>query len=774
MSILGTNVLRTEDPKFLTSGGMYVQDHLLDDMVHIAYVRSPMGHARIANIDTTAAAAAPGVVGVWTAVEVDLASADALGLFNDKMSRPRIAADKVRYAGEIVAIVAAETPTLGTDAAELVEVDYEPLPAVVEVEAALEESAPLLFEDAKTNVAGSFPNAKADEGDPFADCEVVVTQRIVNNKVAPCPLEPRGALAVWENGRLTKWSSTQNAHGTRDGLAAVFGLERKQVRVVAPDVGGGFGAKNGLYPPEVLCCWVARALGRPAMWQETRTESMLDLGHGRAQIQYTTLGGDKDGNITAYHLRVIQDAGAYPEIGGVLPQMTRTMASGVYDIASVTFESTSVVTNSCPLAAYRGAGRPEAAAAIERTVDMFAAEIGMDPIEVRRRNFISADAFPFKTAIGTLYDSGDYDTALTKALDAAGYDALRAQQAQRLAAGDTKLLGIGLSTYVEITNPVREKEFGSIELQPDGSALVRTGSSAHGQGHHTTFAMIASDLTGIALNQIEVRHGDTDDVAHGWGTGGSKSLQNGGSAVREATFELIAQATEHAANLLEAATEDVALDTNRGMFHVVGTPALTTSWADIAAEVGGKSSDSVDGKNGGSVDGKNGSDSSQATLLAEHIFAPEGSTFPFGAHVCVVEVDTDIGEVTILRHVACDDCGIMVNPLLVAGQVHGGAAQGISQALFEEFVYDEYGNPLTSTFGDYLFPAASELPSFERIPLETTTPINPLGAKGIGESATIGSTPAVQNAVVDALSHLGVTHIDMPITPQRVWEALNR
>ncbi len=756
MSILGTSVLRTEDPQFLTVGGKYVHDHLIDNMVYVTYVRSPVAHARITSIDISAAKTAPGVVAVWTAEDVDVEPAAALPLFNDKMSRPRIASVKVRYVGEIVAIVSAETQSQAADAAELVEVDYEPLPAVVDAESALRKDAPLLFEDAGTNVAGGFPNES--EGDPFADCEVVVTQRIVNNKVAPCPLEPRGALAVWEDGRLTKWSSTQNAHGTRDGLARTFDLEREQVRVIAPDVGGGFGAKNGQYPSEVLCCWVARTLDRPALWQETRTESMLDLGHGRGQVQYAKMGGDKDGNITAYHLQVVQDAGAYPEIGGVLPRMTLTMTSGVYDIASVTFESQSIVTNSCPLAAYRGAGRPEAAAAIERTIDVFAAEISMDPSEIRRRNFIAADAFPFKTAIGTTYDSGDYDTALTKALTAAGYETLRSEQKQRRQAGDVKQLGIGLSAYVEITNPVREKEFGSIELRQDGSCLVRTGSSSHGQGHHTTFAMIASELTGIDMDKVEVRHGDTDDVAKGWGTGGSKSLQNGGSAVREATYELISQATEHAANLLEAAKDDVTLDAERGVFHVIGTPTVTANWSQIAAEVTSGSADD---------------DSSQATLLAEHVFAPEGSTFPFGAHVCVVEVDTDTGETSVLRHIACDDCGVMVNPLLVAGQVHGGAAQGISQALYEEFIYDPDGNPLTATFSDYLFPAASEFPSFERVPMETSTPINPLGAKGIGESATIGSTPAVQNAVVDALSHLGVRHVEMPITPQRVWETLN-
>ncbi|MFT7647402.1 MAG: carbon-monoxide dehydrogenase large subunit [Candidatus Poriferisodalaceae bacterium] len=750
MSILGTSVLRTEDPKFLTTGGEYIDDHRVDGMVYVAYVRSSMPHALIESIDIADAVDMPGVVGVWTGADIDLGHREPMPFFNQEMTRPRIATDRVRYAGEIVAVVAAESQAQAVDATEMIVVDYEPLEAVIDPEAALAPDAPVLHESVGNNVAVTFANEH--KGDPFADCDVVVSQRILNQRLAVCPLEPRGVLASWENGKLTTYSSTQNAHGTKTGVGAVFGLDDDQIRVIAPDVGGGFGAKNGQYPPEILAMWVAKALDRPALWQETRSESMVDLGHGRGQVQYTTIGGDAEGNIAAFHLRVVQDAGAYPEIGGVLPMFTRMMASGVYDIPTVTFESQSVVTNTCPTAAYRGAGRPEATAAIERAIDVYAAEIGMSPVDVRRKNLIPPDAFPFTTAIGTTYDTGDYEEALDRALAAAGYDELRAEQARRREAGDTRQLGIGVSTYVEITNPVLDNEFGSIELLPGGKALVLTGSSAHGQGHHTTFAMIASELTGIDMANIEVRHGDTDEVKQGWGTGGSKSAQNGGSAVREATQTLIEMAREQAANLLEASVDDVTLDTERGAFHVIGTPAITTGWSEVAASAALVPD--------------------QETLLAEHVFSPLGSTFPFGAHVSVVEVDTETGDIDIVRHIACDDCGIMVNPLLVAGQVHGGIAQGISQAMWEETLYDEYGNPQSTNFGDYLFPAASEFPSFERIPMETATPINPLGAKGVGESGTIGSTPAVQNAVVDALSTYGIRHIDMPLTPERVWKAI--
>jgi aerobic carbon-monoxide dehydrogenase large subunit len=757
-SIMGTRVVRTEDPALLTGRGTYVPNLVLGHALHVTYVHAPIAHARIAHIDTSAAKQAEGVVAVFVADDVDLVPSEPMRVFPGGMARPWVARDVVRYVGEIVAIVVTEHAHHGYDAVERVEVDYEPLDAVVAPADALARRV-LLFPDVGSNVCFTVA-AEADET-LFADCDVTVTQRMVNQRVAPCPLGVRSAAAVWADGRLTQWSTNQGAHDVKATLAAAHGVDSEAVRVITPDVGGAFGALSGVYPCEVLVGWVARRLGRPARWVETRTESMHDLGHGRAQTQTCTLGGTSDGRLRAFELSVLQDAGAYPLVGAVLPTMTRIMASGVYDIARIRFESTSVVTNTCPTVSYRGAGRPEAAAAIERMVDLFAAKIGMDPAELRRRNFFPPEAFPLRTASGGRYDTGEYRAALDRVLAGAGYDDLRVEQRRRRDARDPVALGIGLSTYVEITNPVRGGEYGSMEILPGGKAVVRTGASAHGQGHHTTFAMIASDLTGIPLDRIEVRHGDTDDIPRGAGTGGSKSLQLGGSAVRFATLAAIESAKAHAAELLEARPDDIVLDATRGCFHVVGVPAVASNWADVADAAARTSAGPSD-------------DSSATRIFADYDFKPEGSTFPFGAHLAVVEVDTETGKVTLLRHVACDDAGVIVNPLIVEGQVHGGLAQGIAQALYEEVRYDGDGNPLTGSFIDYAFPAASELPSFERIPQETPTPLNPLGAKGIGESGTIGSTPAVHNAVLDAVAHLGVVHIDMPCTPERVWAAIQQ
>ncbi len=525
------------------------------------------------------------------------------------------------------------------------------------------------------------------------------------------------------------------------------------MRVITPDVGGGFGAKHGVYPEELLVAWLARHLDRPVRWVETRSESMVSLGHGRGQVQRASLGGTRDGKLLAYRLQVLQDVGAYPAGATMLPYMTRMMATGVYDIPSVDVDVVDVVTNTTPMEAYRGAGRPEATAAIERMIERYAAETGIDSVELRRRNLVPPDAFPFTTPTRTTYDSGEYAAALDRVLAGAGYDALRAEQAQRRDAGDRLQLGIGLCMYVEITNPGAEPEYGSVEVLPDGSAVARTGTSAHGQGHDTSFAMLVADMTGIPFDRIEVRHGDTDDVPRGNGTGGSRSLQAGGSAIHGAVEALVREARDVAAHLLEANPDDVVLDPRAGRFHVAGTPAIARTWVEVATE---RASTVPDGR-----------------LRAEYDFSPPDATFPFGAHVAVVEVDTETGRVELRRLIACDDAGTIVNPMLVDGQVHGGLAQGAAQALFEEFSYDEDGNPRTGNLIDYLFPSAAELPSFERLPMETPTPLNPLGAKGIGEAGTIGSTPAVHNAVLDALVPYGVTHIDMPCTPERVWRAIH-
>ena len=752
MSILGNRVLRREDAKFLTTGGVYVADLPLAGAAALGFVRSTAAHARIAAVDVDAAAAAPGVLGVFTNRDLGLAPLrPSIPLLNQDMTRPLLADGVVRFVGEPVAMILAETAQAAADAAELVIVDYDPLPVVVDPEEALRNET-LLFPELATNSCFSLQSASDDS--LFDGCEVVVRQRLVNQRLAPCPLEVRSAAAeIASDGRLTFYASTQTAHSVRDTLAESLRIPRDEVHVIAPDVGGGFGAKASVYPEEILVAWSARHLARAVRWVETRSESMLGLGHGRGQVQYATMGGTRDGKVLAYRLAVVQDAGAYPAIGGLLPFMTRTMATGVYAVEKAEFTSESVVTNTVPTVAYRGAGRPEATAAIERTIDIFASEIGMDPAEVRRRNLISADSFPYTTAMGTEYDVGDYEKDLDLALAIAGYSELRVEQARRRQAGDVRQLGIGLSCYVEITNGIPEGEFGAVEVRPDGRVLVRTGTSPHGQGHLTAWSMLVADQLGVPIEDIDVVHGDTDVVPRGVGTFGSRSLQTGGSAVHQAALEVVDQAKALAAELLEADLADVVLDKADGRFHVAGTPAIAKTWAELAAE-----SLPLAG----------------APLMAEVDLPAGGATFPFGAHIAVVEVDTETGGVDLVRHIAVDDAGRLLNPLLAEGQVHGGIAQGAAQALLEEFVYDPEGNPLTSSLADYLFISAAELPSFETAFTETATPLNQLGAKGIGESGTIGSTPAVHNAVVDALSHLGVRHVDMPATPLRLWEAVAR
>ena len=745
MSILGTRVVRVEDPRFLTGAGTYIGNLALPGALHLTYVRSTMAHARIVDIDATDALAMPGIVAVWTARDIDLEPAPPAHAFMNKEIRfPYIAVDTVRFVGDIVAVVVSTEKSLGVDAAETVIVDYDPLPVVLDLDESYKNEV-LVHEAAGTNVVLSF--AEKSTEDIFADCEVVVELTIENQRVAPAPMEVRACAAVWDGERLTQWACSQGAHGARDGIAEALGLQPQQVRAITPDVGGGFGAKSGVYAEEILVGWAARKLNTPVRWTESRTENMLSMGHGRAQRQRAKMGGTKDGRVTAYRLDVLQDAGAYAKAGAVLPFMTRLMARGVYDIAKVQFESHSVLTNTTPTVAYRGAGRPEATAAIERTLDEFARVCGKDPAEIRRMNYLQPSAFPLTTPMGAKYDSGEYAKALDAALQAAGYEQLREEQARRRASGDTLQLGIGIASYVETTNPMGSGDYGSVEITPDGGAIIRTGSSSHGQGHHTAWAMLVSDATGIPFEKIDFRFGDTDDIERGGGTGGSRSLQVGGSAVKLATDAVIEKARQRAADLLEAAVEDIVIDTVRGAFHVAGSPAPARSWAELLV----------------------GSDD---VLDAEVDYVPEGATFPFGTHVCVVEVDTETGAVGVVRHIACDDAGTIINPLIVDGQVHGGIAQGVAQALLEAVSYDPDGNPITSNLADYGFISAAELPSFERVPMETPTPRNPLGAKGIGEAGTIGATPAVHNAVIDAVSHLGVTHIDMPCTSVNVWNAL--
>ncbi len=754
MSILGHRVLRKEDIKFLTVGGTYVDDVDLPGAAWLAYVRSPLAHARIAGIDVTRARQAPGVVDAVTAQDVGLApsrmDADEIP---EVMARPFLATGTVRFVGEPVVAVVANSLAEAVDACELVEVDYDPLVPVVDPSMALDDDV-LLFPEAGTNVVTSIgePNVEGvGEGSLFDGCEVVVRQRILNQRVAPCPLEVRASAATFgPDGRLTFYVSSQTPFTMREDLAKMLGVDEDRVRVIAPDVGGGFGAKIEPYPDELLVAWLARRLSRPVRWTETRSESMLGIGHGRGQVQYVTIGGSRDGKVAAYYLEVVQDSGAYPQIGALLPDLTKTMLTGTYDIPKAGFFSRSVVTNTTPLTAYRGAGRPEATAAIERSMDLFAAEIGMDPADVRRANLIGADRFPFTTVIGTQYDIGDYQGALDLLLEVSGYKELREEQAGRRRSAAPSQLGLGMSVYVEITNADEGTEFSSVEIRPDGKAVVKTGTSAHGQGHATAWSMVVAEKLGLSVDDVEFVQSDTDIVKSGIGTFGSRSLQSGGVATRRAATRVLEMAKDLAADMLETAPEDVVADPAGGGLQVAGVPSARKSWAELSGAATERG----------------------APLLAEVDYEFQGATYPFGAHLAVVEVDTETGKVVLRRMVAVDDAGRILNPLLADGQIHGGLAQGVAQALLEEFRYDEDGNPLTTNLADYTFVSAAELPSFECARMETPTPKNELGAKGIGESGTIGSTPAVHNAVVDALAHLGVRHIDMPTTPERVWRAI--
>jgi carbon-monoxide dehydrogenase large subunit len=750
MSILGNRVLRVEDPRFLRGEGSYIENMPLEGARTITFVRSPYAHARIVSVDTSAAEKLPNVQ-VLTGADVDATTGPPpIPVLEQAMRRPVVAKEVVRFVGDIVAIVLSDDRATGADAAELVAVEYDPLPVVVDpVEAARDEV--LLFPDVGTNIAGHAGSPEHDEK-LFEDCNVVVSDTIVSPRMAGCPLEVRSAAAeVGPDGRITAWLSTQVPHRDQLGIAGTLGMDPGQLRVIAPDVGGGFGAKSAFGAEEALVVWLARRFGTPVRWTETRTESMISLPHGRGQRLELTLGGTRDGKLLAYRIDILQDAGAYPGVGAFLPNLTGLVSSGVYAIPRIEVEGRAVVTNTAPMTTIRGAGRPEASQAIERMVDLFAAEIGMDPAELRRKNVVAKDAFPYQSAAGAMYDSGDYEGALDLALRSVGYEELREEQRQRRAEGGERELGIGISAYTEITNPLGEVEFGEVEITADGGAILRTGSFSHGQSHETTFAMIASERLGLPVEKIAVVKGDTDVIPKGAGTFGSKSTQIGGLAARGAADAVVERAKALVADHLEASEADVVLDVALGRFHVAGTPEPALTWAELA--------------------GRAAADEKLDELRAEHEFqAPP--TFPFGVHVAVVEVDVETGQVELRRLVAVDDAGTLINPLVVEGQVHGGVATGVAQALYEEYVYGDDGTPLTSTFLGYGFPSAADLPSWEAVEMETPTPANPLGVKGVGESGTIGSTPAVVNAVLDALSPYGVRHVDLPCNGENVWRAL--
>jgi carbon-monoxide dehydrogenase large subunit len=767
-SIFGNAVLRSEDPRFLRGEGRYVENHVVPGALRACFVRSIFPHARVEGVDVGTARSMPGVVAVYVADDLGLAALPPAGTVETGTSdqqlegawlREVLARDVVRYVGEPIAVVVAETTDQAADAAETVLVDYEPLDAVTDPEAAVADGAPLLWPEFGTNVCSSFQR-RWDE-DALAGAEVVVSARVVNQRLAPVPMEANAiCVEPASDGTVTVWVSTQVPFDIRSEVAEILGLERKQVRAIAPDVGGGFGTKGAVYPEYLVVAKAALLLRRPVRWFETRSESMLSLNHGRAFVSRLEIGATRDGKVTGLRVEIIGDMGAYP-VAAFLPPGSAHMLSGCYAIPTISYRGRCVVTNTTPIGAYRGAGRPEAAETIERAMDLLADELGLDPAEIRRRNFIPPDAFPFTTAAGGggdyVYDTGEYAKTLDEALKLAGYESLSVEQAERRARGDHLALGIGLATYVEVTS-FSSQEYGSVEVHDDGSVTVLTGTSPHGQGHETAFAQIASGVLGVAFEDVRVLHSDTGVVPSGQGTWGSRSLQAGGSAVFEQAQIVLERGRRIAAHLLEVDPADV--EEADGGFAVRGAPDRAVDWSAVAtaANGGGALPEALD----------------TGTLRSEGKYREPGSTFPFGAHVAVVEVDLETGEVRQLSHVAVDDCGTILNPMLVQGQQHGGIGQGIAQALYEWVTYDEAGNPLTANLTSYLMPSAADMPPIITSTTETTTDRNPLGAKGIGEAGSVGSTPAVHNAVVDALSHLGVRHVDLPLSPERVWEAIRR
>lgn len=752
-SVLGTRVLRTEDPQLLTGERLYVADLPLPGRVFAAFVGSDVAHGLITSIDLDDALAVPGVIRVLTAADLGVAPHHGFAPVSDAFLRPPLADGVVRFVGESIALVLGETPQAAADGADAVWAEIDPIASVVDMEDALAPDAPVLFGDHGTNRAiTSVSDTLVDDEAFDADGVHWVRGRYLNQRVAVAPMEPACCAADVDpdTGHLTLWAANQMPHVVKRQLCAALGLDKSTVRVVTPQVGGGFGGKAGLSHEYTAVSAASRILGRPVVWVPTRSAEMKTSLHGRGQVQYAELGVRDDGTFASMRVRLVNDAGAYPNVGAHLSGLTKNMAQGTYRFDGIQFDIAAAITNTTPVGAYRGAGRPEATALLERLIDQAGLEIGMDPLEIRRRNLLGDDVFPYTTLMGPTYDSGQYGLTLDRAAEAIGYDELRAEQAERRERGDAKLLGIGVASYVEVTSGSGGTEFGALDVHADGTATIYAGTQSHGQGHQTAYAMLVSEQTGIPVDAIRLVDGDTDAIRTGGGTGGSRSLQLAGSAVNKATESMIEQAKAVAAQMLEADVADIVIDRASGTIGVAGVPAQALSWAEVATQA----------------------EVEEEPLHGEFDFVQENGTFPFGTHIAVVEVDRDTGQVTMLRHLAVDDCGTVIAPMLVEGQQHGGIAAGIGQALYEEIRFDEDGNPVTSNFAEYGFPTAAEMPSFETISTETPTPLNPLGAKGIGEAATIGSTPAVQNAVIDAVAHLGVRHIDLPCTSLRVWETI--
>jgi len=767
--MVGARIRRREDPRLITGRATYVDDVRQVGTVYAAFVRSPHGHAKLVRVDASRAKDDARVLAVYTGDDLHHAhnlksSLPVAHKIPDLKTPPHyvLAIDEVRFVGEPVAVVVASTPYAARDAVELIDVEYAPLPVVVDAEKAA-NGPPFVHESLGTNVAFTFPFSAGDPDAAFAAADVTVKQRIVNQRVAPVPIEPRSMVANYDAGmqQLTMYSATQIPHLLRTQLAVVLGLSENKIRVIAPEVGGGFGAKLNVYAEEAVIGWVAMQLECPVKYIETRSECFQAMIHGRDQIDDVEVAAMRDGTITALRVTIYANLGAYHQLlTPVVPVLTMLMANGCYRFTNVAVTVIGAFTNTMSTDAYRGAGRPEATFFVERALDLVALKLGMDPAEVRRKNFIAKSSFPHTTATGLTYDSGDYETTMDKALAAADYAGLRKRQAELRTQG--RYLGIGLSTYVEVCGmgpsaamPAAGWDSATVRVEPTGSITVLTGVSPHGQGEETTFAQIVADELGVSIDQVSVVHGDTDKVQYGVGTFGSRGTAVGGAALKLAIETIQAKAVKIAAHQWEANPDDV--EYHNGKMQVKGDPSksMTTAEAGFLAFMGDKLPPGL-----------------EPGLDATRRFEPPNFVFPFGTHICVVEIDAQTGQVTVVKYLAIDDCGRLLNPMIAEGQVHGGIAQGLSQALFEELVYDDNGQLLTGTLMDYAIPHAEQVPHYELDHTVTPTTVNPLGVKGIGEAGTIGSTPAVANAVIDALAPFGVVHIDMPLKPEKLWAAM--
>jgi aerobic carbon-monoxide dehydrogenase large subunit len=787
-AMIGARVRRKEDPRLITGASLYVDDLQMAGTAHLVLLRSPFAHARIRSIDTSAAESAPGVIAVYTneklrqfcgpmpgggggegtPIEEDDTSPAAGGTSGETAGELEeivgpiptpnmepLADGKVRWVGESVVAIVAESVAQGRDAADLIEVDYEELPVLADMDAAIAPGAPRIWDDIRRNVGVVRTQAWGDAEAAFSNAEVTVSQRIRSQRVIPMPLEGRAVAAQPDpmSGGLTVWTSTQAPHWTRRDLATQLNLSESQIRVIAPEVGGGFGAKIGVYPEDLMVAALAGHLKRPVKWVESRSENFVATNHGRRMDALIELAATKEGKLTAMRLHVDGDAGAYP-MGLDLPVTATLMAVGCYDIPAGDLRARAVYTNTMAVGAYRGAGRPEAAFFIERAMSMLAQQLGKDPAEIRRINFLQPDQFPYTTpaAPSWTYDTGEYEKALDKALEVSGYAQLRQQQEEARSQG--RLMGIGLASYVEICG-FGPYESSSIRVEPSGAVSIYTGISPHGQGQETTFAQMAHDHLGADFDDITVHHGDTASNPQGNGTMGSRGLAVGGAALMMSIEKIREKAFAIAGHKLEVAASDIEL--RDGKYSVKGSPDQSLTLAEIAdIAYGGNLPENID-----------------SGLVTTDFFRTSGETYPFGTHIAVVEIDPETGETQVQRFVTVDDCGQVISPILVDGQVHGGLAQGIGQALYEEAVYDDNGQLLSSTLMDYALPKAANFPMFELNRTVTPTHLNPMGVKGIGEAATIGATPAVVNAVMDALAPHGITHLDMPLSPSKIWAALH-